>query len=248
MTNETMAFNVQVFVEPALHEIEKTSLRVLEWNGTKIEFKEHLNNKTELIVLLNSKRDELKNKINDLLGYFLGRFELESKSFRSYSHTLGQITNLKTGKRETCIKVTVFKPIDSIDEQYVRPIDNLVKSSENTKIIKYIAFFHLAKRAKCPQHAFLSISNAFNDLINDIGRQGRTRCSGAMAVERLFHEKIIKDEKSKKEWEKKILEIHNTIDKIRYENLSVSKKVVDDAIEQYKEFMDMYIKYVSTAR
>ena len=246
MTAEIIDWNVISFVEPILSGIEKNRLGKFEYNGNRIEFRGHRNNKTELSILLKSERKELNNTIDALLSYFLGRFELEGN--RSYSYKLGRVTNLTTGEGQACDTIKVFQPINGKDEQYLTTIDNFVESRRNSKIVKAIEFFHYAKKATCPEHAFLSISNAFNYLIGDIGRQNRTRCSGAVAVIKLFYEQILKDEKSKKDWENNITWIHDTIDDIRYKNKQVSESDVERITKLFKEFLGMYIRYNNKRR
>jgi hypothetical protein len=244
MTNEIIDWDVMVFVEPALSGVEETSLVSFEHNGNRIEFREHRDNKTKLSILLKSEHGKFENTINALLNYFLGRFELLEDSC-PHSYELEKIKNLKTGEIRWCKEVRVFRRISVDDEPYITSIDNFVKSSENSKIVKAIAFFHYAKRATYLEHAFLSSSNAFKYLIDDIGKQDRTRCSGSVAVVKLFYEQVIEDEESKKYWEENITWAHDEIDKIRYENKQVSESEMERITKLFKEFLDMYIRYTN---
>ena len=244
MTNEIIDWDIVAFVEPALSGVEETILVSFEHNGNRIEFREHRDNKTELGILLKSEQGKFENTINALLNYFLGRFELLEDSC-PHSYELERIKNLKTGKVRLCKEVRVFRRISVEDEQYITSIDNFVKSSENSKIVNAIRFFHYAKLATYPEHAFLSISNAFNYLIGDIGKQNRTRCSGTVAVVKLFYEKVLEDEESKKDWEKNITWVHDKIDAIRYKNKRASESDVERITELFKEFLDMYIRYIN---
>ena len=244
MTDETIDCNVKVLVEPALNEIEKTNLKAFELNGDKIEFIEHRNKKTELNVTLKSKCSEVKNRIDDLVSYFLGRFELVSD--RSFSYELVNIINAKTGENISgCKNITVYGLIDSTLEPRIISIDNFVKSFENEIVIKSIAFFHHGQIALNRQHAFLSMTNAFHTLIQDIGKQNRTVLSGLNASWILLHNKIIEDESKREFWEKELRWIHDTIDDIRYKNKQVEKEDVERIRKSYKQFLDMYIKYKS---
>lgn len=244
MTNEIIDWDVMVFVEPALSGVEETSLVPFEHNGNRIEFREHRDNKTKLSILLKSEHGKFENIINALLNYFLGRVELLGGSC-PHSYELEKIKNLKTGKIRWCKEVRVFRRISVEDEQYITSIDNFVKSSENSKIVDAIRFFHYAKMATYPEHAFLSISNAFNYLIGDIGKQNRTRCSGAVAVVKLCYEQVLEDEESKKYWEDNIRWAHDEIDEIRYRNKQVSESDRERITELFKEFLDMYIRYTN---
>ena len=147
-------WDVMVSVEPALSGVEGTILAAFEHNGNRIEFREHRDNKTKLNILLKSEHAEFENTINALLNYFLGRFELLEGSC-SHSYELERVKDLKTGEMRWCKEVKVFRQSSVEDEPYITGIDNFVKSSENSKIVKAIAFFHYAKRATYPEHAFL---------------------------------------------------------------------------------------------
>jgi len=237
-------WNYVVIVDPDLSFIEKTNLLPFEINGMKIEIIKHEKNKTFLNLFFEpgfKKFEDVKNSINEGLNYFLGLLELEGN--RSYSFKFSGGKNPKTGEALSYGELELTEPINKIDEKNIILIDNFVKSTEKSNIVKAISAFHFSRMATSQEHAFLSISNAFNYLIGDIGKQDRTRCSGTVAVTKLFYENIIKDEKIKKKWEKDITWIHNTIDDIRYKNILVNESDIIKAVTLFNDFIDMYIEY-----
>lgn len=245
MENENLVdWNYQVIVDPDLSFIETTNLLPFEINGMKIEIIKHDKNKTFLNLFFErgfEKFDDVKNSINEGLNYFLGLFELEGS--RSYSFKFSGGKNTMTGEVLSYAELELSKPINKSDEVNIKIIDDFVKSTGKSKIVKAISAFHFSRMATTQEHAFLSISNAFNYLIGDIGQQNRTRCSGTVAVTKLFYENIIKDEKIKKKWEKDITWIHDTIDAIRYENKQVDESDTIKATTLFNNFINLYIEY-----
>lgn len=237
-------WKVTVVVEPALLGIEETGLVTFAYKGKKIEFKENKGNQsngTELSIQLKSTKEKRPTEIDDLMSHFLGRFELDGT--RSYRYKIQNIRNLKTGKQSACVKLKINKTIDTEYEKYIQKIDNIAASSNNDIITDSISAFHYADMAISPNHAYLSMTNAFHPLIEDVGKQKRTVLSGLYASWILFKKKIIKDEKEKEHWDKELRWIHDTIGDIRYENKQVSEKDVERIRKSYKEFLDMYIIY-----
>ncbi|MGB8215895.1 MAG: hypothetical protein WCE94_01215 [Candidatus Methanoperedens sp.] len=244
MTDEIIDWIVTVVVEPALSGIEETGLVTFVYKEKKIEFKENKgnqNNETELSIQLKSKDENRKTEVDALMSHFLGRFELDGT--RSYRYKIQNIRNLKTGKQSACIKLKINKNIDPEYEKYIQKIDNTAVSSNKDIIANSISAFHYADMAISPNHAYLSMTNAFTPLIEDVGNQGRTVLSGLYASWILFKKKIIKDESEKEHWDKELKWIHDTIGDIRYENKQVSEKDVERIKKSYKEFLDMYIMY-----
>lgn len=244
MTDEMIDWKITVVVEPALWGIEKTGLVTFEYKGKKIEFKENKgnqNNETELSIQLKSKDENRKTEVDALMSHFLGRFELDGT--RSYRYKIQNIKNLKTGKQSACAKLKLNKNIDTEYETYVQKIDNIAVSSNKDIIANSISAFHYADMAISPNHAYLSMTNAFHPLIMDVGKQGKTVISGFYASWKLFKMKIIKNETEKDRWDEELKWIHDTIDDIRYKNKQVSEKDVERIRKSYKEFLDLYILY-----
>ena len=140
-------------------------------------------------------------------------------------------------------QVTISKPIDAEDEKYITKLDKIAAFSNEDKITDSISAFHQAKIATIPNHAYLSLTNAFYYMVEDIGRRNRTLLSGVEAIWLLFYEKIIKNEEDKTIWDNNLKWIHDTIDNIRYKNTKVTKKDMEKIWNLYKEFLDLYIIY-----
>lgn len=87
------------------------------------------------------------------------------------------------------------------------------------------------------------MTNAFYYMIQDVGRRDRTLLSGVEAIWKLFYKKIIENEEGKTAWDNHLQWIHKTIDDIRYKNIKVTEKDVENIRNLYKEFLDMYIIY-----
>ncbi len=248
MTDEMIDWKVTVVVEPALSGIEETGLVTFAYKGKKIEFKENKgnqNNGTELSIQLKSTNEKRPTEIDDLMSHFLGRFELDGT--RSYRYKIQNIRNLKTGKQSACVKLKINKNIDTEYEKYIQKIDNTAASSNKDIIANSISAFHYADMAISPKHAYLSMTNAFTPLIQDVGKQERTVLSGLYASWILFKNKIIK-ESEKEHWDEELKWIHDTIDNIRYKNMQVNEKDVERIRKSYKEFLDMYIIYKQQMR
>ncbi|VVB89861.1 Uncharacterised protein [uncultured archaeon] len=240
MTDEIIDWEVTVSVEPALWEIEKTGLVTFAYKGKKIEFKEN-QNETWFSIKLKSTKENRGTEIDALMSYFLGRFELDGT--RSYHYKIQNIKNLKTGKQSACTKIKSNKPVDTEYEKYIQKIDDTAASSNKDIIANSISAFHYADMAISPNHAYLSMTNAFTPLIQDIGKQERTVLSGLYASWILFKKEIIKDDLEKEHWDEELKWIHDTIDNIRYKNMQVNEKHVERIRKLYKEFLDMYVKY-----
>lgn len=241
---EKIDWKITVVVEPALSGIEDTGLVTFEYKEKKIEFKENKgiqNNETELSIQLKSNEENRKKDIDDLMSYFLGRFELDGT--RSYHYRIQNIKNLKTGIQWAETTLKIYKKIDTEFEMYIQKIDNFSKASNDEKIAKSIREFHYADRAISPNHAYLSMANAIYPLIEAIGNKKRTSLSGLNACWKLFNQGIIKTEREEEEWDNEIIWIHDTIDAIRYMNILVDEKAVERIRKSYKEFIDMYIRY-----
>lgn len=241
--NETVDWIVTVVVEPVLKGIEYTKLMTFEYKEKKIKFKinkENQNNETELSIQLKSKKESRETEIDALMSLFLGRFELYGTG--SYNYRIQNYKNLKTGKMCTSLKVAGINHIDAEYEKYIQKIDNIASSNKDI-IANSISSFHYAARAISPNHAYLSMTNAFTPLIQDIGNQKRTVISALYASWELFKKKILIDESKKEYWDKELRWIHDTIDDIRYKNKQVSENDVERIRKSYKEFLDMYIIY-----
>jgi len=244
MTDEIIDWIVTIVVEPVLLGIEETGLVTFTYKGKKIEFKEHKgnqNNETELSIQLKSDKKNRETEIDALMSYFLGRFELDGT--RSYHYRIQNTKNLKTGQMCAKFKVKPNNHIDTEYEKYIQKIDNSATSTDKDIIAISIGAFHYADMAISPNHAYLSMTNAFHPLIMDVGRGTKTVISGLYASWNLFKNKIIKDEEEKEHWDEELKWIHDTIDNIRYKNMQVNEKDVERIRKSYKEFLDMYIIY-----